>query len=215
MRHGEVDNPDGVLYGRLRGYPLTELGYQMAEAGANYLAEQDADLARVVASPLLRAQQTAQPAARIFGVPVECDTRLIESGNVFEGQVIRKSPTTLLAPSRLKHYWNPLRPSWGEPYTHQARRMAAAVSAALNAAPGRQSLLVSHQLPIWMLRSFAEGLPLPHDPRKRECALGSITSFYFSGHTLTGIDYVVPAADLMPMASDVTPGQSAAAINRG
>ncbi|MFQ9337269.1 MAG: histidine phosphatase family protein, partial [Varibaculum sp.] len=37
MRHGEVDNPDGVLYGRLPGYHLTDLGKQMAQMSAEYL----------------------------------------------------------------------------------------------------------------------------------------------------------------------------------
>ena len=34
MRHGEVDNPDGVLYGRLPGFGLTELGHAMAARAA-------------------------------------------------------------------------------------------------------------------------------------------------------------------------------------
>ena len=61
MRHGEVDNPDGVLYGRLPGFGLTELGHQMAARAAQYLVESGADIARVISSPLLRAQLTAAP----------------------------------------------------------------------------------------------------------------------------------------------------------
>ena len=30
MRHGEVHNPLGVLYGRIAGYNLSELGHEMA-----------------------------------------------------------------------------------------------------------------------------------------------------------------------------------------
>ena len=63
MRHGEVDNPGGVLYGRLPGFGLTELGHAMAARAAEYLVDSGADIARVISSPLLRAQLTAAPTA--------------------------------------------------------------------------------------------------------------------------------------------------------
>ena len=68
MRHGEVDNPNGVLYGRLPGFGLTELGHQMAARAADYLQESGADIARVISSPLLRAQLTAAPTAAAYGL---------------------------------------------------------------------------------------------------------------------------------------------------
>ena len=85
MRHGEVANPDGVLYGRLPGFGLTELGHQMAARAAQYLVESGADIARVISSPLLRAQLTAAPTAAAYGLSIASDPRLIESDNVFEG----------------------------------------------------------------------------------------------------------------------------------
>ena len=71
MRHGEVHNPAGVLYGRLPGYHLSELGRQMADAAAADLAANDVRL--VVASPLERAQETAAPIAASHGLAVETD----------------------------------------------------------------------------------------------------------------------------------------------
>lgn len=41
MRHGEVENPEGVLYGRLPGYHLSELGRKMAERVAEHLTSRD------------------------------------------------------------------------------------------------------------------------------------------------------------------------------
>src|SRR5665647_1688738 len=38
LRHGEVHNPTGVLYGRLDGYHLSERGVAMAERIAAHLA---------------------------------------------------------------------------------------------------------------------------------------------------------------------------------
>ena len=41
MRHGEVHNPEGVLYGRMPGYHLSDLGVQMAEKVAAAISDRD------------------------------------------------------------------------------------------------------------------------------------------------------------------------------
>jgi broad specificity phosphatase PhoE len=66
LRHGEVHNPEGVLYGRLPGYQLSERGQQMALRAAEALSGHD--IAVVTASPLERAQQTAAPIAAVHGL---------------------------------------------------------------------------------------------------------------------------------------------------
>ncbi|NUS44337.1 MAG: histidine phosphatase family protein, partial [Mycobacteriaceae bacterium] len=83
MRHGEVHNPRGVLYGRLPGFQLSVTGQDQAQKVAASLAEHD--IVTVVASPLERAQQTAAPVARLHGLPVRVDEDLIEAGKTFEG----------------------------------------------------------------------------------------------------------------------------------
>ncbi len=215
MRHGEVDNPTGVLYGRLPGFRLTPLGKQMADEVANALVAQNRDITYVVASPLLRAQQSAAPTARLYNLEVDEDPRLIEAGNSFEGEAINANRWMLAHPRNWVRYRNFFRPSWGEPYAQQARRMSAAVSSALDHARGHEALVVSHQLPIWCLRSFIEGRPYAHLPAMRECALASLTSLTFSGNTLVGLSYWEPASDLLTQAHDMTPGTSQAALSRG
>ncbi|MDQ6642230.1 MAG: histidine phosphatase family protein, partial [Actinomycetota bacterium] len=84
LRHGEVHNPEGVLYGRMPGYLLSERGVRMAERVAERIG--DRDITHLRASPLERAQQTAQPMAKATGLEVQTDERLVESGNVFEGE---------------------------------------------------------------------------------------------------------------------------------
>src|SRR3954453_2722075 len=84
LRHGEVHNPNRILYGRLPDFHLSELGVQMAKAAAETL--KDRDVTYVVASPLERAQETAAPIAAEFELPTSTDTRLIESSNYFEGK---------------------------------------------------------------------------------------------------------------------------------
>jgi broad specificity phosphatase PhoE len=198
VRHGEVHNPDGILYGRLPGWHLSDLGRQMADRVA--LACQDWPLTHLACSPLERAQETMAPiAAHHAELTVKTDERLIEADNVFAGQVFGVHNAALRKPSAWRYFRNPFRPSWGEPYQTIAARMRAAVAAAAEAAgPGGQALIVSHQLPIWMARLDAEGRRLFHDPRRRQCALASITSLSFAAGVLVKVDYAEPAADLLP-----------------
>ena len=77
--------------------------------------------------------------------------------------------------------------------------MLAALFAARDAAGGKDALCVSHQLPIWILRSAVEGRRMMHDPRKRECTLASVTSFHLDDDGLvTGTSYTEPAKHLLP-----------------
>lgn len=198
LRHGEVHNPDGVLYGRADGYHLSHRGLAMAERVAERMGERDITL--VVSSPLERAQQTAAPLARARGVAVETDDRVLESWSVFEGQRFGVRRSILRQPEVWKHMWNPLRPSWGEPYREIATRMRAAIEDARVRAAGHEAVLVSHQLPIWTTRLAAEGRSFLHDPRRRHCTLCSVTSFRFEDEELVGLSYSEPAGDLIPMA---------------
>ena len=197
MRHGEVHNPEGVLYGRAPGYHLSELGRRMAERVAEHLA--DRDVAYVVASPLERAQETATPIAKAHGLDLGTDPRLIEAANVFEGKTFGVGDGALRKPANWKYLTNPFRPSWGEPYVDQVVRMTAALAAARDRARGREAVAVSHQLPIWVVRSWAERRRLWHDPRRRQCTLASVTSFTYRGDEIVSVGYAEPAIDLVPL----------------
>ncbi|WP_455352319.1 histidine phosphatase family protein [Streptomyces sp. SYSU K217416] len=196
MRHGEVENPDGVLYGRRSGYHLSELGHRMADRVAGHL--EGRDITHVVSSPLERAQETAEPIAKIHGLDVVTDERLIEAGNVFEGKTFGVGDGALRRPENWKHLTNPFRPSWGEPYVDQVVRMIRALDAAREAARGHEAVCVSHQLPIWIVRSFVERRRLWHDPRRRQCTLASLTSFTYRGDNIVSVGYSEPARDLVP-----------------
>jgi broad specificity phosphatase PhoE len=196
VRHGEVQNPDGVLYGRAPGYHLSELGRKMADRVAEHLAERD--IRYVLASPLDRARETAAPVAAAHGLAVETDERLLEAANVFEGQAVGVGDGALKRPANWKHFVNPFKPSWGEPYIEQVVRVMAALGAARDAARGHEAVCVSHQLPIWITRSFIERRRLWHDPRKRQCTLASLTSFTYDGDTIVSVGYSEPARDLVP-----------------
>jgi broad specificity phosphatase PhoE len=191
LRHGEVDNPHGIIYGRLPGYHLSASGRAMADAAADYFAGRA--VVALFCSPLERAQETARPVAERLGLPIVTDDRLIESWNHFEGQRFGVGDGSLRHPAHWPHLANPFRPSWGEPYRQVAIRVQAAMETAREAAAGREAVCVTHQLPIWVTRRAAEGRRLWHNPAMRECALGSVTSFTYSGDLLTGVSYTVPA----------------------
>ncbi len=201
LRHGEVNNPEGVLYGRLPGYHLSDRGRQMADLVAESLAGHD--VATVISSPLERAQETAAPIARAHGLTVPLDVRLIEAGNAFEGMTFGVGDGSLRHPGHWPKLINPFRPSWGEPYELIAARMLAAVDRARREAAGREAVLVSHQSPVWVARLALEGRRLWHDPRKRQCSLASLTSLTYDDDRLLSIDFTEPAASLLPGASTV------------
>jgi broad specificity phosphatase PhoE len=201
LRHGEVFNPDGILYGRLPGFRLSDAGEVMAKKAAAWFLEKD--VVRLVSSPLERAQQTAAPIAAELGLPVELDERLIEAGNAFEGMKVAGGGGVFRRPANWWKLRNPLQPSWGEPYVEIAARMITAIEAARDAARGHATVLVSHQLPIWTVRLHLEGRRYVHDPRRRQCALASVTTLTYVDHRFVGLSYAEPAGATDP---DAVPG---------
>jgi broad specificity phosphatase PhoE len=194
VRHGEVDNPAGLLYGRLPDYHLSDLGREMAERVAEHFGERD--VVHLRSSPLERAQETAAPIAEALGLPIVIDSRVIEAVNYFEG--LRLSfAGALRHPKNWLYFRNPFKPSWGEAYTEVLARTRLAMRDAAEAALGHQAVIVSHQLPIWIARINAEGRRMFHDPRKRKCTLASVTSFTYIDARITSVSYSEPAAELL------------------
>jgi len=197
LRHGEVHNPGGILYGRLPGFRLSDAGEAMARKAADWFAGRG--VTHLVSSPLERAQQTAAPIAAELDVAVRIDDRLVEAANEFQGMKVGGGG----ALGHPRHWWklrNPFRPSWGEPYDEIAARMLGAVDTAREEARGSATVLVSHQLPIWTLRMHLEGRRYVHDPRRRQCGLASVTSVTYVGDRMTGISYAEPAGATDPNA---------------
>jgi broad specificity phosphatase PhoE len=202
VRHGEVHNPEGVLYGRLPNFSLSDRGEQMAALAAKELKDSGAKVSRILASPLMRTMQSAKPISEQFNVPIEVEEDLIEPTNIFEGHVVGFQ-TLYKNPGFLLKLYNPLTPSWGEPFKQIASRVTEAMQRAWNETPSGEVVMVSHQLTIWMAHRHSKGLALHHDPRKRRCDLSSITSFEFTNEGLKELDYRDPALELRVMAQDV------------
>jgi broad specificity phosphatase PhoE len=203
LRHGEVHNPQGVIYGRLSGYHLSDRGRQMAVAAADFFSERP--VVAVFSSPLQRAVETATPVAERLGLEIIIDERLIEPWNHFEGMQFGVGDGSLLRPAHWPALRNPFKPSWGEPYREVVDRMSAVMERAREAAAGQEAVCVSHQLPIWVTRRNAEARRLWHNPATRECALGSVTSFTYHGDRLAGVSYTVPPRAVLPQSGVLDP----------
>lgn len=225
VRHGEVFNPDGVLYGRLPNFGLSEKGHRMAKLAADDLAERQVPATRLVVSPLQRTRESAQPIADALGLEMIIDERVIEPWNDFEGHRMRGKDSVLKRPSSWPLLLRPWVPSWGEPFSEIVARMREALlehalaakeeatSAATksdagridgeNSHPGADVIVVSHQLPIWMVHRAVTHQPLPHNPAKRRCSLSSITALEY--HPATGFTeaaYREPALSELASATD-------------
>ncbi|WP_067972046.1 histidine phosphatase family protein [Nocardiopsis trehalosi] len=192
LRHGEVHNPEGILYGRLPEFHLSETGVRMAELASEWLSGRD--IAAVYSSPLDRAKETAMPVADGFGLSIRLDERLIEAANRFQGMAL--SSRSMTDVHVMRRLYNPFLPSWGEPYTDIVQRMVDVIKLVRKEAWGREAVCVSHQLPIWMARRAAERKRLWHRPDRRQCNLASITTLAFEDHRLVSVGYSEPAARL-------------------
>lgn len=197
VRHGEVHNPEKILYGLQPGWRLSDRGKEMAAVISEWSTK--LDLGAIHASPLQRAQETAAPIIAKHKLPLTTDKNLIEASNVFEGKKFELGNGVLRHPASWRYLYNPWKPSWGEPYDQLITRMLKGLFAARDAAGGKDAICVSHQLPIWILRSAVEGRRLLHDPRKRECTLASVTSFELDGEgMISSVSYSEPAKHLLP-----------------
>lgn len=174
----------------------------MARAAAAAVKESGSNVTALVASPLQRAQESAQPFAEIFGLDIRTDERLIEPTNKFEGRTFEFGPQVILRPQSWPWVMNPFRPSWGEAYRSVADRMFAALEAAWSSTDSGNVALVSHQLPIVAITRDLAGRRLWHDPRKRRCSLSSITTFERQGDTFVEVSYHEPAHELLDQAID-------------
>jgi len=196
VRHGEVYNPSGVLYGRLPNFHLSDTGKLMATAAAKELKIQGFQIKGIFSSPLIRAQESAKPIEELFGLDAKTDEDLIEPWNVFEGRKLSVKAVAI-RPHWWWHFRNPARPAWGESFIDIIARMDQVIKMASDSVKTGDVVLVTHQLPIWVMHLYASGEKLMHDPRKRRCALSSITSFELVDGKLTEIGYLEPAKNLL------------------
>lgn len=152
VRHTEVHNPDGLLYGRLPGFRLSETGRQHAERVADALASRE--VVAIYSSPLLRARQTsAIVAARFPGATIHQSALLTEVGSAWQGSPLRPFA------SGFNTYHCRKAPD-DESLEDIRARMLAFVRRAGRRYPESTIVAVSHGDPITILRVALKGLDL-------------------------------------------------------
>ena len=196
VRHGEVHNPGGVLYGRLPHFRLSERGHEMAALAAEALKANGVKIGAIYTSPLLRTQESAAHIEKLYGLDAKTDERLIEPYNIFEGRKL-SARTIAIRPHLVYHLRNPYSPSWGESYVSIVARMVEAMNELAAKTEGGDLVIVTHQLPIWITYRHLAGLKLAHNPQKRRCSLSSITTFEVTEGGLVEVGYLDPAANLL------------------
>jgi broad specificity phosphatase PhoE len=189
VRHGEVENPTGVIYGRLPGYHLSERGQRQAEAAADRL--RDRNIGTVWSSPLERAQETAQPIAARHNVEIRTDERLLESGSILEG-LGRSIASFLKSPRNWRYFRNPFLPSWGESFAETRIRMLSAIEEAVAAANGSEVVIVSHQTPLIVARLSLARSRMPPWIGFTPCHVGSVTTLVIEDRAVVSASYFAP-----------------------
>lgn len=198
VRHGEVENPNHLLYERLPGFHLSNRGVRMAKATAHYFATapQMREISAIYSSPLERTQETAQQIASALQIsPIILDNRLIEAENNFRGKRIGYGEGALWKNGNWKLVSNLWKPSWGESYKSIASRVGDFAREQVKNHPGEQIVAVTHESPIWSYRHLLETGHPEHNMLLRKTALASITSITYDCETMRvlSITYVDPA----------------------
>ena len=196
VRHGEVHNPAGVLYGRLPRFRLSARGLEQAAAAGRWLTARPP--AVLYTSPLLRARQTAAGIGKhLPGLKVKISRRLNEVLTPYQGQ-----PGELID-ARDGDVYSAAGPGFEQPrdIVLRAHNFFRAV---LRHHPGRTVAAVTHGDVVTFMVLWAGGLDIVPKNKLRLPAAGypvpypehaSITTFVFdtvAPQRLPTVDYVRP-----------------------
>ena len=200
LRHGLVYNPEKIIYGRLPNFHLSKIGLEMAQNIAKLTNNKRIGLSKVskiYSSPLLRAIETATPISKKLNLKIYKDNRLTESDSYFAGKKVTFH--TLFQAAAKNYLKDPALPSWGEPHRWVQNRIVNIVQENVQKRAGKSTLLVSHQLPIWLGRLFYEQKKVKFfNATFRKCTVGSLTTFYFNNNgTFSHIKYTEQPAKLL------------------
>ena len=172
VRHGDVENPRGVIYGQLPGFGLSEQGRAEARSAGTYLLGRD--VGKVIVSPMLRTCQTAEILCDVIKRDFTVDPRLTEIHSPLEG---KKWLNAMLPHNLLR--WARRR----EPDGVVADRLVAALGDALGGHQ-REVVLVSHGGCILVLAHALRDRRVPTWAHLGVCPTGSITTLAIDDSSL-------------------------------
>jgi broad specificity phosphatase PhoE len=198
VRHCDVRNPDGVLYGHLPEFPLSEKGVGQAHALGRYFA--DRDIRQIYSSPLERARQTSEIiASYLDGVSITYTDDLIETRFGLYLQGIQPKQVPWRRPLWLIHMVWPGLLRNDETVAGLAARVRRPLMRLLADHPGEGGICVSHGDPIQGFWVTADGRPR-YALHRLQCAKGGLLQLDYEGEALQHLTYLSPAriAELAP-----------------
>ena len=194
MRHGEVHNPTGILYGRLARLLTCPSAVWLRRKPSH--ARWQTTTSCSSWHPVAARTGNRRANRRHHGLEVATDPDLIESFNYFEGRRMSPGDGAWRDPRVWWMLRNPFGPSWGEPYKEIAARMTrgdrqgACEGGRTRGDRGESPTARGNAAP------EAPGQRLSHDPRRRQCNLASLTSLVFDGDELIDLRYYGAGGEL-------------------
>jgi broad specificity phosphatase PhoE len=197
VRHCDVRNPEGVLYGHLPDFPLSEKGVRQAHALGRYFAKSTAR--QIYSSPLERARQTAEIIASYLPVPITYTDDLIETRFGLYLQGIPPKQVPWRRPLWLIHMIWPGLLGNDESVAELSARIRRPLMRLLADHPGEGGICVSHGDPIQGFWVAAQRRPR-YALHRLQCAKGGLLQLDYEGDELQRLAYLSPAriAELAP-----------------
>lgn len=198
VRHCDVHNPEGVLYGHLPGFRLSDKGVRQAHALGRWFAGRP--VRQIYASPLERAQQTAHIiASYLDGAAVVTTPELVEARFGLYLQGVKPKDVPWRRPLWFVHMaWPGLLPN-DESVPAMAARVRAPLSRLLRDHAGEEGICVSHGDPIqafWVEAERRHAYAL----HRLQCAKGGVLTLHYEDGTPAGKEYHPPRESGAPEA---------------
>ena len=200
VRHCDVANPHGVLYGYLPGFGLSAKGLSQAESLGQRLGGQPVRVIRT--SPLERARQTTSIIARHLDNPeVVVDDDLVEARFGLYLQGIRYAEVPWRRPLWWVHMVYPGLLRRDERVGAMAGRVERSLERLLESVGDGTGVCVSHGDPIqafWITYLHRHPWALHH----LQCAKGGLLALDYESGKLVKVTYVPPQVAAAPPAAD-------------
>lgn len=158
VRHGEVDNPDKVMYGRLPGFPLSQNGRNQITKTAQFLSEEN--ISAIYSSPLLRTKQTAEIISEILYLPINYSEEILEVRTSLQEKTFSYVAAHF---PKMNVYISVKNNPSDETIENIAKRMQKFVDKIIKKHKGKNIVVVGHGDPIMIFKANKEKLPMKID----------------------------------------------------